>query len=237
MFAPTNIVRLASRAFRNSSSGGLTIGSRSDVPRCCVGGNNRDISGMLGGDHSSPIRSHRLISHTASTTIHSAANKYFCLSSNRYFSGNRKKGKTGFRGKGKKDIWSDLNDGIDRSKFVHEVDVEMPDVADDMAGEIVKWHKKRGDLIKYEDVICDIKTELVTFGLMAGDSFDSYMGEILIPVGSKDSDWVQPGDILCKTYHEEHVKEKEKEDLKDWGKPIEFGELGSIFPESDNRKK
>jgi len=116
---------------------------------------------MLGCDHSSPIRSHRLISHRASTTIHSTANKYFCLSSNRYFSGKRKKGKTGFRGKGKKDIWSDLNDGIDRSKFFHEVEVEMPDVADDMAGEIVKWHKKRGDLIKYEDVICDIKTEVI----------------------------------------------------------------------------
>ena len=72
---------------------------------------------------------------------------------------------------------------------------------------------------------------------MAGDDFDSYMGEILIPVGSKDSDWVQPGDILCQTYHEEHVKEQQKEDLKDWGEPIEFGDLGSIFPEPDKKKK
>jgi len=80
---------------------------------------------------------------------------------------------------------------FDRTKFTHEVKIEMPNVGDDIececpvvsttilpsvenygfikicafskkiAGVIEKWHKKEGDLIKRDDVICDIRTEVI----------------------------------------------------------------------------
>lgn len=80
---------------------------------------------------------------------------------------------------------------VDRSKFTHEVKVSMPDLGDsdimdddDAFGVVDKWYKKEGDVIKQDDVICDIRTKLFTFGMMTDDDYDSIMGEILVPEGS-----------------------------------------------------
>lgn len=98
------------------------------------------------------------------------------------------------------DIAAGRSDNIDRSKFTHEVKIEMPNLDDDIKGEymcafddvllchrviatfdntnefrfsnrycnrqllckgvIEKWYKKEGDIIKKDEVICDIRTEV-----------------------------------------------------------------------------
>ncbi|KAL3786514.1 hypothetical protein ACHAW5_002054 [Stephanodiscus triporus] len=95
---------------------------------------------------------------------------------------------------------------IDRTKFTREVKIEMPDVGDDIGGVIEKWHKKEGDLIRRDEVICDIRTELFTFGMLTDDDYDSIMGKILIP---EESDPVQPGTVLCTTLDEGLGEEEE----------------------------
>lgn len=66
---------------------------------------------------------------------------------------------------------------------------------------IEKWHKKEGDLIKRNEVICDIRTKLFTFGMLTDDDYDSIMGEILIP---EESEPVKPGTVICITLNEGH---------------------------------
>mmetsp|Transcript_6809 Transcript_6809/g.12137 ORF Transcript_6809/g.12137 Transcript_6809/m.12137 type:complete len:229 (-) Transcript_6809:133-819(-) len=205
MIPPTNSVRLASRAFHNSSRG-LAIGGRS-VPRCSA--RSHAIGDMLGCGRS-PVRSHRLISHRA-TSIQPTN---FCLpqvlmercqnigQSNRYFSGKEEY----LNEKGRNDN-DDAAKDIDRSKFTHEVKVEMPDVGDDTEGIIDRWFKEEGDIIKPGDVICDIRTKLFTFGMMTDDDYHSIMGEILIPA---NSDPIKPNTVICKTLNEGGSNEAEE---------------------------
>ncbi|KAL3822231.1 hypothetical protein ACHAXA_000671 [Cyclostephanos tholiformis] len=106
-------------------------------------------------------------------------------------------------GKGK-----NVNDAsdIDRAKFTHEVKIEVPDVGDDIECVIQKWHKKEGDLIKRDEVICDIRTKLFTFGMLTDDDYDSIMGKILI---QEESDPIRPGTVICTTFDEGLGKEEE----------------------------
>lgn len=121
----------------------------------------------------------------------------------RYFSGRKNSGRK------KENGGSEMN--VDRSKFTHEVKVSMPDLGDsdimdddDAFGVVDKWYKKEGDVIKQDDVICDIRTKLFTFGMMTDDDYDSIMGEILVPEGS---DPVKPGTVICITLNEGHGDE------------------------------
>lgn len=99
----------------------------------------------------------------------------------------------------------------DRSKFTHEVKVSMPEVGEgeQALGVIQKWYKQEGDVIKRDEVICDIRTELFTFGMLTDDDYDSIMGEILIP---EESDPVMPGTVICITLNEEHGNEDDDEE-------------------------
>lgn len=89
---------------------------------------------------------------------------------------------------------------IDRNKFTHEVKVRMPDVGEDAGGIIETWYKKEGDIIKQDDVICDVRTEMFTFGMITDDDFDSIMGKILVPERTKP---IKPGTVICTTFNAE----------------------------------
>lgn len=116
----------------------------------------------------------------------------------------------------------------DRSKFTRAVTVEMPDVGDDMEGVIERWYVEEGDLIRSGDAICDIKTELVIFGMITDDSYDSIMGEIRIPAGSAP---IKPGTVLCTTLNEGGSDEEDEEADTDESKYHE------VFEGSDWQKK
>lgn len=88
---------------------------------------------------------------------------------------------------GKEQNGLDTKNGVDVSKFTHEVKVVMPELPDvgeegkDITGEmfiiskikvysyannnvtlgtILTWYKAKGDLIKKDDVLCDIETNV-----------------------------------------------------------------------------
>lgn len=46
---------------------------------------------------------------------------------------------------------------IDRSIYTEQITVRMPDINEGI-NKVIKWYKKEGDIIKYEDVLCDIET-------------------------------------------------------------------------------
>lgn len=94
----------------------------------------------------------------------------------------------------------DYESTTDTSKYTHEIKVEMPDVGDLSGGTIETWYKKPGDIIRRDEVICDIRTEAFTFGMMTDDDFDSVMGEILV---EEESGMVEPGTVICTTFSED----------------------------------
>lgn len=99
-------------------------------------------------------------------------------------------------------------DGIDRSKYTHEVKFRMPELGEvgEEDGVVVKWYKKEGDIIRRKDILCDVKTELFEFGMESDDEKVTLMGKILV---SEGSDPVEPGEVLCVILHEETEKGKE----------------------------
>jgi hypothetical protein len=94
----------------------------------------------------------------------------------------------------------DYESTTDTSKYTHEVKVEMPDIGDLSGGTIETWYKRPGDIIRRDEVICDIRTEAFTFGMMTDDDFDSVMGEILV---EEESGMVEPGTVICTTFSED----------------------------------
>ena len=104
----------------------------------------------------------------------------------------------------------DYETSSDTSKFTHEIKVEMPDVGDSTGGTIETWYKKPGDIIQRDEVICDIRTEQFTFGMLTDDDFDSVMGEILV---EEESGVVEPGTVICTTFSEDkHHRDNDDED-------------------------
>lgn len=94
----------------------------------------------------------------------------------------------------------DYESSTDKSKYTHEVKVEMPDIGDLKGGIIEKWYKQPGDIIHRDDAICDIRTESFTFGMVTDDDFDSIMGQILV---EEESGMVDPGTVIFTTFSEE----------------------------------
>eukprot|EP00559_Dactyliosolen_fragilissimus_P003577 CAMPEP_0184864224 /NCGR_PEP_ID=MMETSP0580-20130426/14152_1 /TAXON_ID=1118495 /ORGANISM="Dactyliosolen fragilissimus" /LENGTH=133 /DNA_ID=CAMNT_0027362917 /DNA_START=161 /DNA_END=562 /DNA_ORIENTATION=- len=89
--------------------------------------------------------------------------------------------------------------GVDVSKYTSDYFLKLPDLGEE-GGKISKWYKQEGELIKQDDVLCDIETELFTFGMDYDDDCLGIMGKILEPEGS---DKLKPGQPLCIILHEE----------------------------------
>ena len=60
-------------------------------------------------------------------------------------------------------------------------------------------NRRSGDIIKRDDPICDVRTDLVTFGMITDDE-ESIMSEILV---AEESEPVEPGTVLCITLSKE----------------------------------
>lgn len=78
-----------------------------------------------------------------------------------------------------------------------EVKVEMPDLGE-TKGKILRWYKKEGDIIHHDETICDIETEMFTFGMDVEDENEGIMKEILVKEGG---DFVKPGTPICSIMH------------------------------------
>jgi biotin carboxyl carrier protein len=78
-----------------------------------------------------------------------------------------------------------------------EIKVEMPDLGESK-GMILRWYKKEGDIIHHDETICDIETEMFTFGMDVEDENEGIMKEILVKEGG---DYVKPGTPICTILH------------------------------------
>jgi hypothetical protein len=91
----------------------------------------------------------------------------------------------------------DLNG--DPETFTVEVVVNMPDMGEGNNNLIEKWYKQPGDVIKENDILCDITTPDFTFGMVTEDEFDAIMGEIHVAEGEVADDNAP----ICTIYHQE----------------------------------
>lgn len=78
-----------------------------------------------------------------------------------------------------------------------EIKVEMPDLGE-TKGKILRWYKKEGDIIRHDETICDIETEMFTFGMDVEDENEGIMKEILVKEGGG---FVKPGTPICSIMH------------------------------------
>lgn len=78
-----------------------------------------------------------------------------------------------------------------------EITIEMPDLGE-TKGKILRWYKKEGDIIHHDETICDIETEMFTFGMDVEDESEGIMKEILVKEGG---DFVKTGTPICTIMH------------------------------------
>jgi Biotin-requiring enzyme len=95
---------------------------------------------------------------------------------------------------------------IDMSEFPIKVELRMPDMGMG-SGKILEWYKQEGDLVKTDDVICDIETPDFTFGMESEDDYDTVMGEIIVQAPSGP---VKDNDVICTMYHPEKKRKNKK---------------------------
>jgi pyruvate dehydrogenase E2 component (dihydrolipoamide acetyltransferase) len=64
------------------------------------------------------------------------------------------------------------------------IEILMPALSPTMTeGNLVKWHKREGDLVKAGDVIAEIETDKATMEVEAVD--EGHLGKILVPEGTE----------------------------------------------------
>jgi hypothetical protein len=90
--------------------------------------------------------------------------------------------------------------GGDPTAYTVPIEIKMPDMSDDDDDDqniIEKWYKQPGDVIKRNDVLCDITTPAFTFGMVTDDEEDAVMGDIYVAEGQAASDNAP----ICTIYH------------------------------------
>src|ERR1051325_2754794 len=64
------------------------------------------------------------------------------------------------------------------------IEILMPALSPTMTeGNLVKWHKKEGDIVKSGDVIAEIETDKATMEVDTPD--EGIMGKIIVPEGTE----------------------------------------------------
>ena len=80
---------------------------------------------------------------------------------------------------------------------------------------VEKWHKKPGDVVERDDVLCEISTPYgFGFGLQIDDEEVGTMGAIHVGEGGPG---VPAGTPLCTIYHPEQEEEQQEPDAN--GRP------------------
>lgn len=88
---------------------------------------------------------------------------------------------------------------VDNNHFLHEIEVKMPDLGAGGKSRIVFWHKREGDVIRWQDALCDVETPDFTFTMACEDEGLQLLGKILIPAPSQP---VPENQVICTLLHE-----------------------------------
>jgi hypothetical protein len=103
----------------------------------------------------------------------------------------------------------------DSKQYTVKIIVHMPDMGEGDNNKIEQWYKQPGDVIKRNDVLCDITTPDFTFGMVTEDEEDAIMGEIHVPAGETADDSAP----ICTIWHPEpessSSSKKEKEETEE----------------------
>lgn len=105
---------------------------------------------------------------------------------------------------------------LDRSLYTKPVPIKMPDLGAG-SGKILEWFKQPGDVIVYEDVLCDIETTDFTFGMEIEDDEMGILEEIHVPKGTV----VEPQTLICTILHETNSPDPPPEEEEDDDAPID----------------
>lgn len=98
---------------------------------------------------------------------------------------------------------------LDRSKFTVPIPITMPDMGNGDQNKVIKWYKQPGDIIKRNDILCDIETPDFTFGMVTEDEFDSIMGDIVVEAGPTP---IPDHTIICQVWHQEEPGGEDKQE-------------------------
>lgn len=93
----------------------------------------------------------------------------------------------------------------DRALYTVPIAINMPDMGDGDDNLVEEWFKQPGDIIKRNDILCDITTPDFTFGMVTEDECDAIMGEIYVSAGEACPDNAK----ICTIYHKQILSGKE----------------------------
>jgi pyruvate/2-oxoglutarate dehydrogenase complex dihydrolipoamide acyltransferase (E2) component len=99
----------------------------------------------------------------------------------------------------------DTDGSVDRSRFTTVIEVRMPDMGSSSTNKVLQWHKAEGDLVRTDDVLCDIETPDFVFGMECEDDELQIMGEILVEAPSGP---VPVNQVICTLLHETKKEKK-----------------------------
>jgi pyruvate/2-oxoglutarate dehydrogenase complex dihydrolipoamide acyltransferase (E2) component len=100
---------------------------------------------------------------------------------------------------------------LDRSKFTVEVPIKIPDMGEGL-GRLLKWYKNEGDIVRRDDVICDIETPDFVYGMEIEDESIGIMGKHLFEAPSEP---LEDGTVICIIMHGEKAKKDEEVSTED----------------------
>lgn len=90
---------------------------------------------------------------------------------------------------------------IDLTKFTKEITIKLPDLVDvGQRAKIIKWYKQPGDIIDPDETICDVETDMFTFGMDVDDECIGVMKEILLQENEETKESHVP---ICIILHED----------------------------------
>ncbi len=90
---------------------------------------------------------------------------------------------------------------IDITKFTKEITIKLPDLVDvGQRAKISKWYKQPGDIIDPDETICDVETDMFTFGMDVDDECIGVMKEILLQENEETKESQVP---ICIILHED----------------------------------
>jgi len=110
---------------------------------------------------------------------------------------------------------------------VEKIIIRMPEIGG--GGKVIKWYKDPGDLVKFDDMLCDIETNKFTFGMATEDEGECTMGEILVRINEECDD----GQEICYILQ----KQQAESDTNNNENPEEKGEEKSEEKSEENEQK
>lgn len=88
---------------------------------------------------------------------------------------------------------------LDRSKFTEVVDVRIPNLNSESfeASKVLRWYKNVGDIVVFEDTLCDVETPEFTFGVEVEDEDVGVLDAIMVQSGEE----IPENRKICRILH------------------------------------